>query len=353
MRLLTFLRLSLSLSPPPLPQPTHTHTHTHTRTHTPARYLRDAAHTRALFGRDRPFQRLHYFNYTIRGLLDPARSGLKYDNTERKPGASWGDGKNDLRPRYEAQGHDKVNTFTHCRFEAKAVYGIDRVLAVDFDEFLYCPSAPPNAPALKEHLAFLESNSLPGSSGKKRAKAAKLDPPRAEGVLAATAADLSAYLHTQTAQIQAGGLQQLTIAQRLTMNKTSSALECLVERAKERKSILSCYGSYRYERAGHSIKSFHLGTMCPLTGYHQACPAPSVPRALDCGCPTFDLDAKPQGWPFPVPAVVSKLKCALFHLSTNPDTFDDPSERHHDIKPAEVPRMIKEDNELIHVLYGQ
>lgn len=330
--------LSLSL-------PLHTNSHAYIHSH---RYLRDAAHTRALFGRDRPFQHLHYFNYTIRGLLDPARSGLKYDNTERKPGASWGDGKNDLRPRYEAQGHDKVNTFTHCRFEAKAVYGIDRVLAVDFDEFLYCPSAPPNAPALKEHMVFVEKNSV----GKK-AKSKPMEVPRAEGVLATTAADLSAYIHAQTALIQAGGLQQLTIAQRLTMNKTSSAVDCLVQRAKEYKSVLTCYGSYRYERAAHSIKSFHLGTMCPLTGYHQACPAPSVPRALDCACPTFDLDAKPQGWPYAVPAAVGKLKCALFHLSTNPDTFADPSERHHDLKPAEVPRMLEEDNELFRVLYGQ
>ena len=244
-----------------------------------------------------------------------------------------------------SQGHDKVNTFTHCRFEAKAVYGIDRVLTVDFDEFLYCTAAPPNPPALEAHKAFLESN-----SNKRNKEPFRM--PRAEGALTATAQDLSRYLHSQTAAMQAGGLQQLTFAQRLTMNKTSSTKDCVISQAKAKKTVFSCYGSYRFERAGHSIKSFHLGTMCPLTGYHQACPAPSVPRALDCACPNFDVDSKIKNWAYPVPAEAGTFKCALFHLSTNPDTFNDPSERHHDLKPEQVTEMQKEDCELKKVLYG-
>ena len=47
-------------------------------------------------------------------------------------------------------GHDKTQTFTHCRFEAKAVYGIDNVLVTDFDEFLFCPWAKPTAQAQGE-----------------------------------------------------------------------------------------------------------------------------------------------------------------------------------------------------------
>ncbi len=47
----------------------------------------------------------------------------------------------DFKARYEAQGNDKINTLTHCRFEAKALFNTDNVLVVDFDEFLYCNGA--------------------------------------------------------------------------------------------------------------------------------------------------------------------------------------------------------------------
>ena len=42
-------------------------------------------------------------------------------------------------------GHDKTLTLTQCRFEARALFGIDRVLVADFDEFLYCPVVGPTA----------------------------------------------------------------------------------------------------------------------------------------------------------------------------------------------------------------
>ena len=277
-----------------------------------ANVLHDRERIDALFGQGHQFQHLHYFNFTIRGLLDTTRAGLKYDNTERKPGAGWGasSSTNTLRARYEAQGHDKVNTFTHCRFEAKAIYGLDRVLAVDFDEFLYCPSAPPN-PAV---LATMKKGrgSGPGWGGGATA-------PSAEGALTATARDLGRYINTVTATLQEAGLRQVMIQQRVTMNVTSSARDCIVSKVSSSppRSVLGCYGSYRYERASHSIKSFHLGTTCPLTGYHQACPYPQTPRAYDCACNNFDLDSKRKEWPYPVPGLVSQVKCVLFHLSTN------------------------------------
>ena len=36
---------------------------------------------------------------------------------------------------------DKQYTLTHCRFEAKASHGLEDILIVDFDEFLFCPKA--------------------------------------------------------------------------------------------------------------------------------------------------------------------------------------------------------------------
>ena len=83
-----------------------------------------------------------YHPYTIRGLLDPNRKGIRYDNTDA------GFDYNDTDPKrgsFEAQGHDKVLTLTHCRFEAKAVYNIENVMVIDFDEFLHCPVVNPTA----------------------------------------------------------------------------------------------------------------------------------------------------------------------------------------------------------------
>ena len=371
---------------------------------------------RALFGptydedpATNTLQYLHYHNFTVRGLLDKTRSGMVYDNTERKPGAGWGEtsNTNTLRARYESQGHDKVNTFTHCRFEAKAVYGVERVLAVDFDEFIYCPSAPPNPKALRVRPAKEQE---------------RLKSPSAEGPLTATARDLGRYINTVTATLQEAGLRQIMFQQRVTMNKTASPRDCLVDMSSRSppRSLFNCYGSYRYERASHSIKSFHLGTTCPLTGYHQACPSPQVPRAYDCACPNFDSGAKAKEWPYAVPPLASSVRCTLLHLASNQyvstlssssslslssnlsrhfpfplsvaqshtipyptipyhttipyhavisqsimltsppllltsahlrDTFDDPHERHHDLSPEDTKRMINEPNELQRVAY--
>lgn len=37
--------------------------------------------------------------------------------------------------------HDKELTYSYCRFEAQALYGINRVLVIDYDEFLICRNA--------------------------------------------------------------------------------------------------------------------------------------------------------------------------------------------------------------------
>jgi hypothetical protein len=52
---------------------------------------------------------LVYNPYTIRGLLDPAKKGAKYDNIE-------GSNSNNWQRRFQSQGHDKVLTLTHCSY---------------------------------------------------------------------------------------------------------------------------------------------------------------------------------------------------------------------------------------------
>ena len=85
-------------------------------------------------------------------------------------------------------GHDKTMTFTQCRFEAKALYGIDRVLITDFDEFLYCPVA---GPSLKNQ---------------------------------------STYIGEFVTAKQRLGVDQIMIPQRLVLNRTENQRDCIVEK---------------------------------------------------------------------------------------------------------------------------
>lgn len=89
---------------------------------------------------------LVYYNYTIRGLLDPSTRNMQWDNNEMignlKPNKTFQElGSRTILGRNNIQGVDKTQTLTKCRFDAKAVYGIENILVADFDEFLYCPPA--------------------------------------------------------------------------------------------------------------------------------------------------------------------------------------------------------------------
>ena len=224
-----------------------------------------------------PPGRLVYHPYTIRGLLDPSRKGLTYDNTDNTTSSD----KNEMdykRGRYESQGHDKVQTLTHCRFEARALYGIDNVLVVDFDEFLYCPVA---------------SATLKGQSG---------------------------WINQYFSHMKSVGIDQIEFTQRVLGNKTVSPRDCVVEKAVSGKSIFDCFSSYNYYNGAHSIKSMHLGHSCPLTGYHNSCPTDEIPRSHDCLCTS--LLVKSNNWR---PYEHRKgRECAVIHLSTNNNSYGRP-----------------------------
>lgn len=101
-------------------------------------------------------------------------------------------------------GSDKVNTLTHCRFEAKAIFGIENMIVADFDEFLYCPIVPPTASAQ------------------------------------------SRYIHTVIQDNINSKYEQLTFPQYVVANKTSSTRDCLIDHVKTGKSIFTCFASFQY-----------------------------------------------------------------------------------------------------------
>lgn len=113
---------------------------------------------------------------------------------------------------------------THCRFEARAVYGITKVLVVDFDEFLYCPSGNPNALTQR---SFIRE-----------------------------------YVNEKVQR----NIHQVTFLQKVIANVTDSPRDCMIEKARHNRSVLECYSSLNYIVGTHSVKSFHLGYHCPVTG---------------------------------------------------------------------------------------
>lgn len=216
-----------------------------------------------------------YHPYTIRGILDPSKKGLKYDNTEIVRMDDDSAEELGRKGRFESQGHDKVQTLTHCRFEAKALYGIETVLVADFDEFLYCP------------------------------------------VVGATARAQGGWIHQFLSHMKALGVSQIEFSQRVVFNKTASPRDCVVGQVKKGRSIFDCFSSYLYYNGAHSLKSVHLDHSCPLTGYHNACPGSEVPRSHDCSCTSHIMKSN-NYQPY---EYVEGRECALIHLSTNMKSY--------------------------------
>ena len=134
-------------------------------------------------------------------------------------------------------------TLTHCRFEARAIHGIKRVIVSDFDEFLYCPAAKSHKPQ-----------------------------------------DQSSYIRSTMEMLTDGGVDQVTFRQFTMLNKTDVPADCVVEQVALRRSPLECYASANFTAGGHSIKSVHLSHVCPLTGYHEACSSSYNSATHNCLC---------------------------------------------------------------------
>jgi hypothetical protein len=172
---------------------------------------------------------LIYYNYSMRPKLDPTLHHTKparYDNEEMNKRPNSHEELMSRTQRYFRQGDDKMLTFTQCRFEALAAYGIEHVIVVDFDEFLICPTD-------------------------------------------ANAENQSGFLHEMVQSSIDERVDQMTFSQQSMLNKTEDPLQCMVQAANNHKSPLECFAEKQFTSGGHSIKSFHITNACPLTGFHE------------------------------------------------------------------------------------
>jgi hypothetical protein len=238
--------------------------------------------------RNSPYK-VHYYNYTLRGKLDPEAAGLSYDNTELTQGA-MPERSNDRRHRHQKQGYDKVLTLTHCRFEAKALYGLENVFVIDYDEFLFCPVGGP------------------------------------------TIENQAEYIHKFLSKHKREGVEQLTFAQRQTLNHTESPRDCMIENVKATQSVFDCFSPYEFYMGSHSSKAFHLSTTCPLTGYHQACPAFDIPFSHDCFCNAKAILSNP----FRPYNSIKDRECGIVHISSNTGSYNPVRYKY---EPEEIARI--------------
>ena len=109
-----------------------------------------------------------------------------------------------------------MQTLAHRRFEAKALYYIDTVLVVEYDEFLYC------------------------------------------AVVSATASAQGEWINSYLSQMKAISARQVELTQGVVANRTASPRGCVAEKAAGVQSIFDCSSSYLFYNGAHSVKSVHL-----------------------------------------------------------------------------------------------
>lgn len=236
-----------------------------------------------------------YYNYTILDLLRPYPADTRAESLEG------------LSNTIVLTDFDKRFTLTYCRYVAKALYGIDRVLVLDFDEFFFCPSAPK------------------------------------------TAAGQQAFWQQHLDKLKSKGVDQYVMRQRILVSRTPDMAQCFVDQIKKAKkaivalesanhhaeeqslllshvdesSIFHCLTAYRFLIRRNFDKSFHLGHFCPYTSFHSS----SHLRYFDCDAATYrDFD---DG-------------CTAIHYTTKPPNYN----RSHDYSMEKI-RMVPSELQVL------
>lgn len=205
---------------------------------------------------------LVYHNYTINSLVFPTVESSSTEVHHHSPLRSDMEGQT-FRSRQQFTS-DKAYTYTHCRLEAKHRFGIQKVLIIDFDEFLFCDDAPATPAAqssrIKEFLESLSDRSVDQVMlGKTTIR------PRLRDGLKSV----------KECMQKESGVEQLSA------NVRDASM--LSEERKERMSIFNCFGSVRDVINIPFIKSIHLNSACPFTSRHAACAPCPEGHLAQCG----------------------------------------------------------------------
>jgi hypothetical protein len=111
---------------------------------------------------------------------------------------------------------------------------------------------------------------------------------------------------------------------------------CMAHQAAKGSSVFSCFAGFDHYVQSHSTKALHMGAHCPFTGYHAACPPPSLVKAYNCECDSYEFNGGDD-----------HNSCSLIHLSTKISIYTEPS------TPEELQQVTNSTSELFAIAYGQ
>lgn len=202
-------------------------------------------------------ERVRYFGYTVGEHVVPTRNIMEAGRGGLESSASVGSA-------LVLSDEDKVMTLNHCRFEARAMHGIDVIIVADVDEFLYCKNDDriPQRRVVQNMLQYFDSSPLN--------------------------------------EVGFGTLYPSCFATNYTEFRN-----CQLHHAILNQTVFPCYASIDYTVYNFIEKTIYLGMNCPITGYHRGCPSHESFPGLCDSCVSQEHG-----------------KCRFVHLSNRADVYN-------------------------------
>jgi len=191
-----------------------------------------------------------YRNYSVFSLL--GMFPLEHDGDHSRGYDPSKEYRYELHKFYDI---DKSATFTHTRFELAALFQLEAVLTVDFDEFLYCANSFPEKRSPK-----VDINTYPGQiEVLRRLIAARQD-------------------------------KEILLADFVPRKRVEEPIqECLMNAAAEGRSIFNCVSdmSEASINSPKLKKALHTKIRCPFTHFHGSCVELRYDVAYECECARY------------------------------------------------------------------
>lgn len=248
---------------------------------------------------------LLYYNFTVLQRLIPGIAKFEADNVDSIK----------LSKVVVRGDIDKRLTYTYCRTHLRQTYGIEDVLVVDFDEFLFCPRASATADGqrqyLDEYFQHMRDQGIEQLFVKQRVL-----------VPATPSNNMTDCLLSQVSQAA-------TMHAALTQSSLTSTKRKTAESVP---SIFNCLAPFHYGVKMFFDKAVHFGHACPYTSFHFS----AYLRFVDCYVNSFQSSSR-------VKRHYHLGGCSLIHITSRPNHYN----RSHPFTSQEV---MQRPNELVHIL---
>ncbi len=273
---------------------------------------------------------LRYYDFTIFQLLRLYPKNIVFNNKDGM-----------LNRAIVKSDFDKRLTLTQCRQTVKQLYGIEEVLVIDFDEFLYCPQSYANALAQEkyfdEYMAHMKNKGIDQFVVKQRVVVSKDDDMktclysqyhRNEKYMEAVKSYIDKHQPVDYTSLANQGL--VDVASRSSRHSPGKNESFYV-----RPSLFHCLSEYGYGVKMFFEKAVHLTMACPFTSFHYA----SYLRQFDCFTNSFTTTSKSR-------RNYSQYGCSVVHITTKVNQYN--RTHVHDM----IAIKNSKHNELYSVCYG-